>query len=158
MPGSATLDDEKLVDSLVPVIDELRGELHPLFGVRAYRVFTVLQTWSGKSQGIGELSEQVTEILPQPRVQIWDGLRYVLEPCGLDTDGEIVLTEISLTYTFAELAGGDLPANRRWRIRMADAHGQGNPVRDFILTKPPYVDREKDIGWVMWLRSAGAGI
>ncbi len=158
MPGSAPLDDDKLVDSLVPVIDELRGELHPLFGVRAYRVFTVLQAWSGSVTGQGQLTEQVVEILPQPRVRIWDGLRYQLEPCGLDTDGEIVVTEVSLTYTFAELQGGDLPKNRRWRIRIADAHGQGNPERDFILSRPPYVDREKDIGWVLWLRSAGAGL
>lgn len=159
MPGNATLDPNVLVDSLVPgVIDGLRRSLHPAFGVRAYRVFTILQTWSGASIGQGQKTEVVNEIDPQPLVDIWTeagALRFELSRCGLDEAGTIRVREVSLTYTEAELIGPQpLAANQRWLIRISEAHGQENTDKYFIHTKPPYVDREKDMGWVMWLRVA----
>ena len=154
MPGSATLDQNVLVDSLVEdVIDGLREELHPAFGVRAYRVFTVLRTWSGRIQGEGERSDVVTELRPQPLVHSWDGRRYELQGCGLDDMGEIMLTEVSLTYTQAELdGGGALGKNQAFLIRLDEAHGQEQRSAFFIHTRPPYVDRIKDMGWKLWLR------
>lgn len=159
MPGSATLDPTVLVDSLVTdVIDGLRGELHPAFGVRAYRVFTVLESWTGPSIGQGTKSVSETEIDPQPFVEVWNGLRFDLAECGIDEVGEVRLREVSLTYTEAELVGPTpLPTNQRWLIKISEAHGQANRDRYFVHTKPPYVDREKDMGWVMWLRPSEAG-
>jgi hypothetical protein len=142
------------VDRLVPkVIDGLRRKLHPKFGVRAYTVHTVARTWSGGSMGEGTASDVVVELDPQPKVKIWDGLRYSLEPCGLDEAGEIQLTEISLTYTQAELdGGGALAQNQEWLIRVDEAHGQENRSAFYIHTRRPFVDREKDMAWVAWLR------
>lgn len=154
MPGSAVLDPDVLVDSLVTdVIDGLRGDLHPAFGVRAYRVYTVLRQWSGRSVGEGSYQDTETEIDPQPFVARWDGLRFNLEPCGIDELGEIVLTEVSLTYTEAELTGRPLEQNQQFMIKLTDAHGQQSTEKYFIHTKPPYVDREEDMGWVVWLRA-----
>jgi hypothetical protein len=159
MAGSAILDPDVLIDDLVPdVIDGLRSELHPEFGVRAYRVFTVLRTWSGKTTGEGSVAEVETELDPQPRVQRWDGYKFELATCGLDDLGEIKLTEVSLTCTHKDLTGKDdateLGKNQEFLIKLTEAHGQGNPVRFFQHTRPPFVDREKDMGWVLWLRSA----
>ena len=159
MPGSAILDPNVLVDSLVPgVIDGLRGSLHPAFGVRSYRVFTVLEEWTGQNIGQGTKSETVLEIDPQPLVDVWTGLRFELSRCGLDEVGEIRLREVSLTYTEAELVGVQpLAINQRWLIRLSEAHGQLNDDKYFIHAKPPFVDREKDMGWVMWLRASERG-
>lgn len=155
MPGSATLDPDVLVDSLVEdVIDGLRGDLHPAFGVRAYRVYTVLRTWSGGQIGMGSSSDVENEIDPQPFVARWDGLRFQLETCGIDEMGEIVLIEVSLTYTEEELAGRPLAKNEQWFYKLVDAHGQETSEKYFILTKPPYVDREENMGWVVWLRAS----
>jgi len=155
MGGSATLDPNVLVDSLVDeVIDGLREDLHPAFGVRAYRTFTVRRDWSGAIAGQGQATETVVELRPQPRVLIWDGLRYSMEPCGLDEAGEIRLTEVSFTYTQAELdGGGDLPSTSEWLIRIDEAHGQEQRSRYYQHTRPPFADREKDMGFVLFLRA-----
>ena len=157
MPGSATLDPDVLVDSLVEdVIDGLREELHPLFGVRSYRLYTLLRTWSGTMPGEGTKIDVEVELTPQPLIEVWGGYKYDLEPCGLDEMGVIRLREISLTYTQAELIGPTLTCNQQWLMKLKEAHGQGNSERVFIHDRPPYVDREKDMGWVMWLRAAEA--
>lgn len=160
MPGSAILDPDVLVDSLVTdVIDGLREDLHPQFGVRAYRTFTILRTWSGQIVGEGTASDVVVELRPQPRVAVWNGMEYRLEPCGLDLEGDIKLTEVSLTYTQAELdGGGALAANEQWLFRLDEAHGQAQRSKYFIHNKPPFVDREKDMAWVLWLRSVEVSI
>lgn len=157
MGGSAILDSDVLLDELIPVVAELRRELHPVMGVRPYRAFTVLRTWSGATTGDGELTEVETEIDPQPRVISWGetgGLHYELEQCGLAEMGEVELREVDLSYTYAELTGGDaLGRNQQFRIRLKEAQGQEDATRDFINTRPPFKDREKDIGWVVWLRA-----
>lgn len=153
MAGSAVLDPNVLVDSLVAdVIDGLRGELHPEFGIRAYRASLVIRTWAGRFIGEGgSFTETVTEITPQPKVWTWDGIRWGLEACGLNEMGEVKLTEVSLTYTNADL---DPPheENQEFFIRITEAHGQGTPPRNFVHVRPPFIDREKDFGWVLWLK------
>lgn len=154
MAGSATLDPSKLVDSLVPVADELRTELHDDFGVRSYKIFTVLRTWSGRSIGEGVKTDVETEILdPYPKVHIWDGLRYTLEPCGLDEIGQVKLSEWSLTYTEAEVIGPpSMTKAQEWLIRIDEGHGQESLPKYFTLQKPPFIDRIKTLGWIVWLR------
>ena len=153
MSGSATLDPNVLVDSLVGVIDGLRGSLHPAFGVRPYRLYTVRRTWSGDMAGEGSFTDVEVEIAPQPRVLTWDGYDFDLTKVGVDEKGEVKVTEVSLTHTHADLVGPTLSDNEQWFIKLVEANGQGNPPRYFTHAKPPFVDREKDMGWVLWLRS-----
>lgn len=155
MPGTAVLDPNVLVDDLVTdVIDGLRGDLHPLFGIRAYRLFTILRTFPSGRVGDGAFTEIATELDPQPLVEVWDGMRFELKDCGLDELGIIRVREVSLTYTEAELIGPKpLAAGQQWFIRLNDAHGQLTSPKFFFHTRPPYVDRNRDMGWVMWLRA-----
>lgn len=163
--GSAVLDEAVLVDSLVEgLIDDLRGSLHPEFGVRAYHVDVVTRTWTGDGVGDGFFTEAVGRLDPQPLIEVWDGRRYELRDCGLDEMGEIRLREVSLTYTWGDLTGEPLLANQERTFRLSGAHGQmvdtnGAPVtRDFQIARPPYVDRIEDMGWIVVLRSvAGPG-
>lgn len=159
MAGSAILDPSVLLDSLIPVADDLRTSLHSSFGVRAYRVFTIHRTWSGKVVGEGKATDVEREVNdPAPKVHIWGGMRYQLEPCGLDEIGQIKLTEWSLTYTEAEVIGpkASMGRNQEWMIRLDEAHGQAVRSKLFVHTKPPFKDRENDISWVCWLRAVQA--
>lgn len=151
MGGSAVLSPDVLVDSLVTdVIDGLREDLHPQFGVRPYRTYTVRRTWSGSIVGEGTATDVAVELRPQPRVQ--EKTTWEPGPNGMVRVGEFLLTEVSLSYTYAELTGGAVAANAQWLIRIDEAHGQGNPSRYFTIARPPAVDREKDMGWVLALR------
>ena len=161
MAGSAILGSN-LVDELIPdVVDGLRDVLHPEFGVRQFRVWTVLREWTTGEVGEGEYIDTETEIEPQPLVESWlervSGLNYSLEPCGLDEAGLVRLREVSLTYTHAELVGDDIgPHNgTEWFIKITDAHGQAIPDAYFTIKRPPFPDREKDIGWVVELERLG---
>lgn len=153
MAGSATLDPNVLVDSLVTgVIDGLRDALHPQFGVRPYRVFAVRRAWSGDVAGMGSFQDTETELTPWPRVARWDGMSYQHMEIGRESEGMVKVTEVSLTYTFDELVGANLCRHEQWFIKITEANGQGTPPMYFTHAKPPYVDRERDMGWVLWLR------
>lgn len=151
--GESILDDDVLVDSLVvDVIDGLREDLHPQFGVRPYRVWVVRRKWSGRRLGEGSSIDQEIELRPQPRIAVWDGFRFRMEPCGLDEMGEIRLTEVSLTMTHDELTGGEMGMAEQILYKVGEAHGQGQPDRYFTIAAPPFVDREKDMGWILRLK------
>lgn len=153
MGGTAVLDDDVLVDSLVAdVIDELRGELHADFGVRAYRCFFVRRTYTGRSIGEGKFTDVAVEMTPSPKVDVWTGRKYDLVACGLNESGDIRLTEVSLSYTYDEITGGALGANQQWFLRLDEAHGQGQPSTYWVPSKAPFVDRIETLGWIVWLR------
>jgi len=155
--GTATLDSTVLVDSLVPdVIDGLREQLHPVFGVRAYRVYRVIRSWSGGEIGEGEMTDVAGELRPQPRVKIWDGLKFVQAVCGIRELGDVKLTEVSLTYSDADLTGQPLEAHQEMFLALGEAHGQASPLRLWAHTQPPFIDREVDMGWVLHLRRVEA--
>jgi len=160
--GNAVLDPDVLVDSLVTdVIDSLRGELYPEFGVRAYTVFLVTRRWTGARVGEGKYTDTAIEMVTQPKVQVWDGFKYDLLACGLNSSGVIRLQEVSLSYTYADLIGDETKPNVQSMIRIDEAHGQGTPSSFWVHSQPPFIDREKTLGWVLWLKkfdSAGGGL
>lgn len=157
MPGSATLGSN-LVDSLVSVADALRSDLNPAAGVRQYRVYTVRRSWSGDCRGDGVATTTEIELLPQPKVEesqlVTEGFRYNLRPEGKTEEGSVTLREVSLTYTEAELTGGTIGKTVEWFYKLVDAQGQQIQPRYFVLSRPPIVDREKDIGWIVFLKRA----
>jgi hypothetical protein len=155
MAGSAILDPNVLVDDLVGTIDELRGDLHGQFGVRAFRVYVVTRAWSGTMVGEGELTETEIELTPQPLVSPFGAMDFKMEPCGLNEAGYVQVTEVSLSYTFDELGAGEPPMGSQKLIKIVEAHGQGQPDRYFLHAKPPYPDRIQDMGWSMYLVKDG---
>lgn len=150
--GSAILDPAVLVDDLVPTVDELREDLERPFGVRPFRTFKVVRTWEGDTVGEGGFTDVEREILPSPLVTGWDGRRWVQNFCGLEEDGQVRLTMVSLSYTYPELTDGAAD-NATVLYRLDEAYGQLQPPRWFRLEAPPFPDREDDIGWVIRLRT-----
>lgn len=158
LTGTAVLDQNNLVDSLVPdVIDGLRDSLQPAFGIRPYRLYRVIRTWSGTEPGDGVAVDVGAELRPYPKVAWWDGFRYQQEPAGLQSMGRVRCTEISLTYSEPDLTAQPLPRNRELFYAIGDANGQATSVKLFTIYQPPYIDRERDMGWVLNLIAVQSG-
>lgn len=155
MPGTATLT-ANLVNELAVVADDLRA-LYGEFGVDQWSVWRCTRSWSGTRRGEGSLgSETATQILPTPRIGWADGsgrIRFDLHPGGLEEAGQIVLTEISLTYTEAELSGQTATATQEVYYKLVDAQGNGMATRYFVVHRPPVPDRDKGIGWILTLNA-----
>lgn len=157
MPGSAILG-ANLVDELVPMIDELRGDLHSAMGVRQFRVYLVKRRWSGTCRGEGTPTfVYQNEITPQPKVDLLSaletfGVQFRQTEFGREEEGDIFVTEVSFTYTEAELLGGTLANNEEFYYRLVDAYGQGIQTRYFIPSRPPESDRVKTMGYRLQLR------
>ena len=107
----------------------------------------------GDDRGAGDFAEVETEFTPQPLVEAFRRVDR-LEPCGLDEADVVRVSELSLTYTEAEIAGANLLGTQEWVIRLKDAYGQGIRTRDFVLEGSPWPDRVKTIGWTFNLRRA----
>lgn len=163
MPKDATLDPAVLVDDLVPdVIDGLREELHPLFGVRAFNVYVVTRQWSGTVIGNGTSTDTEVLLEPQPLVKSWVNGRtfeFGISPEGLGTEGKVLVQEISLQYAYSELAGEDtngdpcIPPTAEFFYKIEGAHGQAFPAKYFSVARPPFPDRVQNMGWEVLLQS-----
>lgn len=155
MAGSATLDPDQLVDGLVADIDDLRG-LADEFGTRPYRLFAVTRSWDGDDVGEGDSHDDLVELTPPPKVEPFLELGYKLQPCGIDEAGVVRLTEVSLSNTLQDLVGyppgGALDGGVERVFLLRENYGQAQPDRVFYLDRAPAPDREKTIGWVLWLR------
>lgn len=150
--------DTSLVDRLLPTIDRLRGNLLPKFGVRQYEVRIVRRTWTGEERGDGIFLDSEVVLTPPPLVQVGapPGFRYDVRPQGREEEGLYKVTELSLArYQESDLTGGnDLPKQVEFFWLLKDAHGQGVLSRAFFPAAPPAPDREKTLGWVVYLRRA----
>lgn len=151
MPGTAALGST-LIDELVPVVDDLRG-LYASMGVLPVRAYVVRRVWSGARRGEGTLSlTSITEITPTPVVDARP--RDTLIAAGRREMGDVTLTEVSLTYTQAELTGGALAANAECFWRLVGVGGQLQSARDYVVRDAPMVDRTKHLGWRVELKQA----
>ena len=87
-----------LVESMGPVADSMR-QLLTDFGMRPYRVFSVVVNWSGGEEGRGvEQVIQETELLPTPLVDL-SRLRAPMTQGGRAEQGYYVMEEVSSQFT-----------------------------------------------------------
>lgn len=97
-PGSS------LVESLGDIVDEAR-QLNTDFGLRPYRVFSIVVEWSGGEVGKGAPTViRETEFLPTPLVQMGSsrgigGVDTRMTEGGLSERGMVVMTEVSPRLT-----------------------------------------------------------
>lgn len=157
--GHATIG-RSLVDSLVGVVDSLRGSLYPAFGVRQFRTYAVKGMWTGDATetGTGRGAWRITqraELLPRPGVEFKD--KHVLEEGGLREVGEATLSEISLTYTQDDLgySATDPDTGSAFFFLLVDALGQGIQNRLYIPGEHPEShrgDKKDAAGWTLKVR------
>jgi hypothetical protein len=149
---------DSIIDSLVSVLDDLRGTVNPLVGNRQWNVAVVRRTWPSGEVGdysAGPPTLAVTTITPQPLVvQQGDekGLHYEMEAGGREERGDVTLREVSLAYSEDQLAPRGLADGVEFFYRLTDAMGQNLETRHFIPVGAPVADRVKDIGWTVTLR------
>jgi hypothetical protein len=149
-----------LIDDLVPVVDDLRSSLSADMGTRQYEVHLIRRTWSSNGgrrgpPGTCVVTSDVT-LSPPPLVEFLsaDRLRWEMSPGGREQTGECRLTEVSLSYTEADLSGGVIGAAEDFYYELRDALGQSVVLRRYVPSAPPTTDRDKTIGWVVTLRKA----
>jgi hypothetical protein len=136
-----------LAEQLGETVDELR-QLQTDFGLRPYRVFSVVYRWTGGAVGRGEI-EVVgeTELLPTPK--IGEGVqgnnslvRGELRAAGAVERGDVTLKEISPRYTedqvrtlFHQIP---LPQGHQGFVEVTmDARDGLSPRRRFIVVGAP---------------------
>lgn len=99
--GAGPLSDPcfSLVESLGETVDSLR-QLYTDFGLRPYRLFSVVYEWSGGDVGRGTprvISDE--ELLPTPKVRETSGVAGEVRSGGLVERGSIRLEQVSPRYT-----------------------------------------------------------
>lgn len=131
-----------LVEQLGAVADDLR-QLQTDFGLRPYRVVSVLQRWSGGRVGAGTVAVvRELELLPTPLIE-WAVRRRNTEG-GYTEDGSAVLSEISPRLTEEQVQqlvapGGLGPGEESFlEMRMDARDGVVVPRRRFTVQGPPF--------------------
>ena len=154
MPGSAVLDPNNFVDSLIGIVDDVRKDIKEGLGFRQFNVHLVTVTRTNMRAG-DPRNKTVTETLmdPLPRVNPYRTANK-LEACGLDEAGVVEVTEISMTYTEDELTGKSLGKDVEFYWKISDAQGQATCTRYFTVERDPYPERECCPQWKILLRLA----
>lgn len=96
--------ERSLVEELGDEVDDLR-QLYTEFGLRPYRVFSVVVSWPGGAVGRGKpvvVSE--AEFLPTPEVRDMQGINNVARAAGVVERGQVQLRQLSPRYTEEDLA------------------------------------------------------
>lgn len=155
MAGSAKLGTN-LVDRLQPLADRMR-RLEGRFGLRHHVVSRVWRRWGGARRGEGSVQYLLDEVLdPAPIVEdvaAQYGTHYELQPGGRVEVGDVIVRQVSLTYTEGDLTGpAPLAPTDEWYFRVAEGHGQEIRTMFYVLAGVPVPDRLKTMGWIMQLR------
>jgi hypothetical protein len=96
-----------LLRKLVDPIDRIR-DLQTKLGLRAYAVRLVRLRWTGGKRGAGTATVAlVRSILPVPKIMNVDTLEQVLDPGGINEQGQVILAEVGGRYTEDDLFGRD---------------------------------------------------
>lgn len=131
------------MEDLAGVADDLR-QLYTDFGLRPYRVFSVVVAWSGGSIGRGNaavVSEK--EFLPTPLVDLRP-VRTTMRTGGRVEDGDGYLKEVSPRYTEEDIQAlfhqHPLPAGHEGflEVRVDARDGTAVPRRRFVVQGAPY--------------------
>lgn len=146
-----------LVESLGGVVDDLR-QLATDFGLRPYRVFSVVVKWTGGSSGRGDaVVASERELLPTPKLVDTTGLRGEASPAGAFNRGSIRLREVSPRYTEDDVRAlfhtQPLPADTDGFIEVRiDSRDGITERRRFVVRSVPFRDAQR-FEWVVPLES-----
>jgi len=146
-----------IIDRLVPVIDRIRGTIHPKAGDRQWNVAVVRRVYPSGRRGdlsAGAPTVTVLTLSPHPRVQFPTddkGVHFEMQPHGKLEEGPCTISEISLAYSEDQLTPKNLGADTEFYYRLTDAQGQQIPARHYVPAGPASPDREMNMGWTITL-------
>lgn len=142
-----------LIQDLLQTVDDARGIATDL-GIRLYRVFMRVRTWTGATQGIGTFTDVDVELLPRPRIvaQTPRGefmpLDQVYTDAGTHLEGALKVDKIS-AQTPLSLLQPDLAENQRQYVMLIGADGGEVAGTLFVVDGPPI---RKTLEWVCKLK------
>lgn len=133
-----------LAAELASTADDIR-QLYTDAGLRPYRVFMVVEHWSGGQVGRGKVHTTETELLPTPKVNVkgsYDGLTAA----GRQPKGSVMITEISARYTEDEIVGLFTPPAKPDQVTFlevsVDARDGKTRRRRYTIKNAPQLDAE----------------
>lgn len=142
----ANIMGDNILDDLLPIVDELRGDLNTLYGTRSHRCFIEIRTYEGQRHD-GYFTVSSTEILPIPKV-LFTSDHFNMNGAGKYSEGNIEISEISLVnYSSDDLSPRNLLPNQKLLYRLVDAHNESMPDRFFLPNMVPVIDREFNEEW-----------
>ena len=147
MPESI-LTPGRLIDDLIPVVDEIRQEVHDALGVRTFTVNTVFRQWTGTRLGEGTFTDTPLLLTPDPLVMVDVG--GTMQPAGLAEEGNVTLFEVSLTFSEPELYKPTLADNQEFVYRLDDKLGQLVARRYYVPARKPrrqIASQKSPVGW-----------
>jgi hypothetical protein len=153
-PVAIEQPDDLFTTEVAPVLDEARGIIEEL-GLRPYRVFLVIDRYTGPERKQGALEERkLTEIKPAPVVRFASTAKIAMSG-GLLQEGSATLEEISRTFTKEQLrgktiAGDDLPKELDFWIAVI-ARGERHAERYQPASDPVL----EPTSWSMSIRPGG---
>lgn len=146
--------DTTLIGRLIPKVNAIRSRLYAKTGVREFRVYRVLRTWSGGEIGRGVATLTELEITPSPDVvfdkSVGRGRADRLER-GRVEEGFCELREVSLELVESDLTGYPLAVGQECYYRIVEAHEHAASTTYWILTGTPIADRD-NFQWIVKLR------
>lgn len=144
---------------LSSVVDDARQIVADL-GLRPYRVFSVVEEWTGGTRGRGEPMIIFTREFTPPPVIRYTQLRREMESAGVVERGELTMEKISPSLTeedirsffpgpFRQLA----PSQTAYIEARFDGRSGGAPQRRrFTVASVPYLELPDRFQWVVRLR------
>lgn len=157
MARDSAIDRTLLADALVDVVDDIRREVHGALGTRPWAVAIITKTWQGGRRGVGHATVHVLELDPVPRVERVTKDR--MGPAGREAAGSVVLSEVSLRYSEAELQPTVLDGNEV-AYRLTDLRGQRQTPKWYAIAASPVPrrgDKEGDkTDWYVLLHETAA--
>ncbi len=142
------LPSRSLAEQLGDTVDELR-QLYTDFGLRPYRVFSVVVVWSGGASGRGDaVVEEEVELLPTPRLVDMKPVTGKATPAGFDEEGAVMLRQISPRYTEDDIRTifhlQPLPTDRDGFLEIRVDQRDGQTLRRrFTVKGAPFRDAMK---------------
>lgn len=164
MAKDATTTAGVFIDDLFPAIDDIRQTLHDgdcRLGIRTSNVYVVVRTWEGPRLGEGNPSDVHLWLQPTPRL-VGLGPTGRLRPPGLEEEGEVYLTQVSLAHAESELYRADESLSQAVEMFyvVSEKEGQSARPRFYVPKGPPFTHRGnsrfpralRGLGWVIPLR------
>jgi hypothetical protein len=145
---SCGVPKEDIVTKLSKIADGIRGKIHSSFGTRPYKVFLVATRWTEGDRGEGyETLLWEREVKPTPLVTGMDGLEAALTATGREEDGDVTLSEISLSLSEAEVSWlTDEEALPKGESRFYEIRRANGKRRRYTIASAP----EYDTGTFGW--------
>lgn len=148
--------DRSLGDELPELVDEAQQLVADL-GLRPYRIFSVVEQWTGGARGRGDVQIIREQEFTPPPVLRRKGLRRDMKSAGVVERGLLTLTRISARYTEEEIRSffpTDLERGQYAYIEQRfDGRNGGEPQRRrFTIASVPELQIPGRFEWTVDVR------